>query len=174
MLDLLRQRRSIRKFTDKKIETEKINILKEALVRSPTSKNSKPWTFIFVEDKEMLRKLSRSKPHGSSFLSGAPLGIVICGDSEKSDVWVEDCSIASIIVQLAAQSIGLGSCWIQIRKRQYNDTRSSEAYIQGLLGIPENRHVESVIAIGYPAHTRAGAADNELDYHKIRMEKFSS
>lgn len=171
MIDLLRQRRSIRKFTDRKIESEKINILKEALVRSPTSKNSKPWTFIFVEDKDMLNKLSLSKPHGSSFLSGAPLGIVICGDKEKSDVWVEDCSIASIIVQLVAQSIGLGSCWIQIRRRQHDDNRSSEAYIQGLLGIPENLHVESIIAVGYPVRTRTGVAESELDYHKIRMEK---
>ncbi len=172
MIDLLRTRRSIRKYTDKKIEPEKIEILKEALVRSPTSKNSKPWEFILIEDKEMLHKLSQSKPHGSSFLSGAALGIVICGDSKKSDVWIEDCSIASIIVQLAAQSLGLGNCWIQIRNRNYNDSKTSEEYILELLSIPKHIHVESIIAFGYPAKTRPGVPSGDLDFHKIKTDKF--
>ncbi len=172
MIDLLRKRRSIRTYTDRKIEPEKIEILKEALVRSPTSKNSKPWEFILIEDKDMLHKLSQSKPHGASFLSGAALGIVVCGDSKKSDVWIEDCSIASIIVQLVAQSLELGNCWIQIRNRAYDNSKTSEEYIQELLGIPKNIQVESIIAFGYPAKTRPGVLKDDLDSHKIRVGKF--
>jgi nitroreductase len=107
MIELLRARRSIRQYTDKRIEPEKIEILKEAVLRSPSSRNFDPWEFIFVDDRDLLKKLSLSKRHGSKFLENAALGIVICGDGHKSDVWIEDCSIASILVQMVAQSMSL-------------------------------------------------------------------
>ena len=123
MINLLRKRRSIRVYEDRKIELEKIEILKEAILRSPSSRNINPWEFIFVDDKELLIKLSKAKEHGSEFLESAALGIVVCGNEKKSDVWIEDCSIASILVQMVAQSLGLGSCWIQIRNRMHNKER---------------------------------------------------
>ena len=52
-----------------------------------------------------------------------------------SDVWIEDCSIAAIIVHLAAESLGLGSCWIQVRNRQHNAETTSEDYVRDVLGI---------------------------------------
>lgn len=100
MIELLRNRRSIRKYTDKDIEPEKIEILKEAVLRSPSSRNFDPWEFIFVDDRGLLKQLALCKPHGAKFLEGAALGIVICADEQKSDVWIEDCSIASIFVQM--------------------------------------------------------------------------
>jgi nitroreductase len=174
MIELIRLRRSIRKFKKNQIETEKIEILKEALLRSPTSRNRKSWEFILVRDTHLLKQLSRSKPSSADFLSDAPLGIVICGDEKKSDVWIEDCSIASIILQLTAQSLGLGSCWIQIRNRQYNDIKSSESYIQELLKIPENFRVESIIAVGYPGEQKQGIPENELDGIKIHENIFKT
>ena len=54
-------------------------------------------------------------------LETAPLAVVICADETLNDAWIEDCSIASILLQLTAQSIGLGSCWIQIRNRMYSE-----------------------------------------------------
>mgnify|MGYP001068825179 CR=1 FL=1 len=119
-------------------------------------------------------KLSESKPHGASFLAEAALGIVILGDSEKSDVWVEDCSIASILVQLTAQSLGLGTCWIQIRNRSYNKDVTSEEYIQAFLKIPDHIKVESIIAFGYPTEERSGVTKEELDYSKIRKDVYFS
>jgi nitroreductase len=114
MLDILRNRRSIRRFKDKEIEQELIERLKEAALRSPTSRGINPWRFLFVTDRALLEELSRAKESGSSFLKGARLGVVIIAMEGESDVWVEDCSIASIILQLTGQSLGLGSCWIQI------------------------------------------------------------
>ena len=172
MIELLRARRSIRKYTDKPIESEKIEILKEAVLRSPSSRNFDPWEFIFVDDRELLKKLALSKRHGSKFLENAALGIVICGDGQKSDVWVEDCSIASILVQMVAQSIGLGSCWIQIRKRMFDDQRTSEDYIRNLLNVPNHVHVESIIAIGYPAETREPIPHQKLKDDKVRFNRF--
>ena len=173
MIDLLRQRRSIRKYINRKIEPEKIELLKEAILRSPSSRNINPWEFIFIEDKVLLKVLSHSRHDGSSsFLIDAALGIVVCGNSDKSDTWIEDCSIASIIVQLAAQSLGLGSCWIQIRNRNFEHGRTAEDLIQELLGIPDHMQVLSIISIGYPAEKREGLPEDQLNYKKIKIGKY--
>jgi len=172
MIELLRNRRSIRKYKDKSIEPEKIELLKEAVLRSPSSRNFDPWEFIFVDDREILKRLAQCKPHGARFLENAALGVVVCADQQKSDVWIEDCSIASILLQMTAQSIGLGSCWIQIRKRAYDDTTTSEDYIKDLLKIPGNMKVESIISIGYPAEKREPVSKEELKYEKIRLNNY--
>ena len=98
-ISLIQKRRSIRKFQRKKVETEKVDMLVEAALRSPSSMGRNPWEFIFVTDQSLLEKLSRAKPHGSAFLKDAPLGIVVCADPETSDVWVEDASIAAIFLR---------------------------------------------------------------------------
>ena len=108
MLDILRERRSIRRYTDREIETEKIELIKEAALRSPSSRGLNPWRFLFVTDRALLAELSRAKESGSSFLKGASLCVVVCAAQGESDVWVEDCSIAAIILQLTGQSLGLG------------------------------------------------------------------
>ena len=105
MIEILRTRRSIRKYENKAIDGGSVDILKEALLRCPSSRGINPWTFIFVDEPELLQQLSQAKEQGSAFLKDAALGIVVCGDETKSDAWVEDCSIASIVVQLAAHSL---------------------------------------------------------------------
>jgi len=80
MLDLLRKRRSIRRYRDEDIEPEVVELLKEAALRSPTSRNFRPWRFVFVTDRGKLAALSRAKESGSSFLAGARLGVVVCAD----------------------------------------------------------------------------------------------
>ena len=168
MLDTLRRRRSIRRYKDKEIEPEKIELLKEAALRAPSSRGINPWQLVFVTDIALLEKLSNAKEHGSSFLKGARLGVVVCADESQSDVWIEDCSIASIILQLTASSLNLGSCWIQIRNRMHSDELSSEDYIKRTLNLPENTRVESIISIGYPDEEKMPVAKEELDYHKIQ------
>jgi len=172
MIEILRTRRSIRKYEKKTIDKNMLDILKEALLRSPSSRGINPWTFIFVDDRNLLQHLSQAKEHGSGFLKDAELGIVICGDETKSDVWVEDCSIASIVLQLTAHSLGLGTCWIQIRKRSYTKEISSEKYIQELLNIPEHVRVECMVSIGYPAQIKTPLPFRRLDFDKIKYNGF--
>jgi nitroreductase len=171
MIELLRSRRSIRKYEKKAINKDSIEIIKEALLRSPSSRGIKPWSFIFVDDPDLLKKLSKAKEHGSDFLKDAALGIIICGDEEKSDAWIEDCSIASIITQLTAQSLGLGSCWIQIRNRMHSGDFSAEDYILDLLGLPINTKIECIISIGYPAEKKNPVSKDELEYSKISYNR---
>ncbi|MDY6823014.1 MAG: nitroreductase family protein [Thermodesulfobacteriota bacterium] len=168
MIEILRKRRSIRVYEEKPIAPEMIAVLKEALLRSPSSRNIRPWEFLFIEDNILLEKLSRSKPHGAGFLKNAALGIVICGESNVSDVWVEDCSIASIIGHLTAESLGLGSCWIQIRNRDHDGTTTAEAYIRDILGLADNLCIESILAVGYPAKKKAGIAEDDLPWQKVK------
>jgi len=169
---LIEKRRSIRKFLDKPVETQKIDKIIEAALRAPSSRGFNPWEFIFVTDQTILGLLSKSKPHGSSFLKNAALGIVVLADEKKCDVWVEDSSIASIFIQLAAQALELGSCWIQIRKRMHDDSISAEDYVRNLLQIPETLRVESMIAIGYPGDQKAAHKKNKLQYEKIYHNQY--
>ena len=173
-LSLIQKRRSIRKYQEKPVEAEKIDMLIEAALRSPSSKGFNHWEFIVVTDQSVLDKLSKAKPHGASFLKKAPLGIVVCADPEKCDVWVEDASIASIFIHLAAESIGLGSCWIQIRKRMHDQVKTSQAYIRGLLNIPENLNVESIVAIGYPAEKKSSHRKEDLEFKKVHYDLYGN
>ncbi len=171
-IDLLRKRRSCRQFQDKKVEQEKIDILIEAMLRAPSSRSLNPWEFIVVQNKETLQQLSLAKPHGAAFLKNAALGIVVCADPDKCDVWVEDCSIASILLHLEATDLDLGSCWIQIRKREHDEQKSAEAHVADTLGLVDGMVVEAIVAIGYPAQESTGHPDSSLLQDRVSFEQF--
>ncbi len=171
-IDLLRKRRSCRQFQDKPVEQEKIDLLVEAMLRAPSSRSLNPWEFVVVQDKDTLQHLSLAKPHGAAFLGKAALGIVICADPKKCDIWVEDCSIASILLHLEATDLGLGSCWIQIRKREHDEEQSAESYISNILNIPKGKVVAAIIAIGYPSRENKGHPESSLMMDKVTFEKY--
>jgi nitroreductase len=168
----LRSRRSIRVFEKAPLAKEQIVTLKESLLRSPTSRGRNPWQFVMIDEPALLEKISRAKMHGSNFLAGANIAFIICGDEEISDVWIEDCSIAAITLQYTAHSLGLGSCWAQIRLRDHDEANSAEAYLQQLLNIPSHVRVASVIGIGQPAENKNGHAENDLAKDKFHLNKY--
>lgn len=174
MIDILRSRRSIRKYVKKAIDRESLKLIEEALLRSPSSRGVNPWRFILVDDPELLEQLSEAKQHGSQFLKGAALGIVVCADEAESDVWIEDCSVASIVAQLVAHSLGLGSCWIQIRNRFHSSGITAEDYIRGLLSIPEGAKILSIISIGYPAEAKPHVPEERLEQAKIMRNRYTA
>jgi nitroreductase len=167
MLEILRDRRSIRRYKDRQIEVEKIEQLKEAALRAPSSRGINPWRFGFVTDKPMLEKLSSAKESGSGFLKDAALGVVVAAKQGESDVWVEDCSIAAIILQLTGCSMGLGSCWIQIRNRRHSSNMSAEDYVKQTLALPDELLVECIISFGYPDEVKRPIVAADLDRSKI-------
>lgn len=171
-MELLRKRRSIRNFEQSPIEENKIDLLIEALLRSPTSKGRQPWEFVLVTDPDLIASLASAKPKGADFLAKAPLCIVICGDPGISDVWVEDCAVAATIVQLAAEDLGLGSCWSQIRRRQHETGGSSSSVLRRQLGLPEHLEVASIIGIGYPLATIAPHGENIIAENKIHRNTY--
>jgi len=172
MIELLRKRRSIRKFSAEKIAPDTIEVIVEAALRAPSSRSINPWEFVVVDDPALLKKLSEAKQHGSEFLGKAPLAIVVCADSGKSDVWIEDSSIAAILIQLSALSLGLGSCWAQIRNREHDHQKTAEKYVQDLLGLPEQIKVECILGIGHPAERKRAVSADELQRDKIRSNRW--
>jgi len=170
--DLLKTRRSIRKYLPMTVEPDKISKITKAVLMSPASKRSNPWEFIVIQEKDTLRKLADSRDHGSQFLAESPLGIVIIADTTKSDIWIEDASIAAIIMQLQAHDLGLGSCWIQVYGRNKNESTTSEEYIRDLLGIPSHYAVLNIISIGYPNEERKPYDEEKLPSEKIHTERF--
>lgn len=173
LYELLKSRRSVRKFEDREIEKEKVDLIIKSALLSPSSRGIRPWEFIVVNDKETIKKLSQCKEYDSAFLSGAPLAIVVVADHASSDVWVEDASIASAIIHLAAHSTGLGSCWIQVRERFHAKDIKSEDYVSEVLGIPEKSSVLSIVAIGYPDENKKAYNDDGLLYGKVHYNKFN-
>jgi len=120
----------------------------------------------------MLIKLSECRSQSSRMLADAPLGIIVIADNTKSDVWLEDASIASIIMQLQAHELGLGSCWIQVYGRDKDDHTTSEVYIRDLFHIPECYNVLCILSIGYPNEERKPYDTDKLAFHKIHSEMF--
>jgi len=173
MIELLRKRRSIRKFRHEKIAPELVETIVEAALRAPSSRGINPWEFILVDDPAIMEHLSGAKQHGAEFLKNAPLGIVVCADSTKSDVCIEDCSIAAIIIQLTALSLGLGSCWAQIRNRRHRSGIDAEAFVKELLGMPAEIMVEAIVGIGHPAEKKMPVKAESLQRAKIRRNSWS-
>jgi nitroreductase len=170
--DLIRKRRSIRRFTDAPVETAKIDQIIKAILRAPSSRSLNPWEFVVVDQRRILDRLAACKPHGASFLRQATLGIVICADAAQSDVWVEDASIATIYAHLAATELDLGSCWVQVRKRMADEQQTAAAYIAGLLELPERLTVEAIMAIGYAAENKDPHPTEDLPFDKVHYNRY--
>lgn len=170
--NLITTRRSIRKFTDETIKPEEVELILKAGLKSPSSKNAKPWHFIAVEDKEMLEKLSVCKKASGKFIAQCPLAVVVTGDPLTSDVWVEDTSIASIMMQLQAEDLNIGSCWVQVRGRNTENGVSSEEYVKDLLNIPMQLQVLAIIAFGYKEQQKPPIDDEKLDWTKVHIGKY--
>lgn len=172
MIDLLKSRRSIRKYSQREIEPEKIDSILKAGLLAPSSRGLNPWEFIVIKNKQTLEKLSVSKQIGSLFLAKSPVAIVVIADTNLSDVWIEDCSITAILMQLQAQKLGLGSCWVQARNRLNNENIQTDEYIKKLLNIPDKYGVCCVLSFGYPDEIKQSYDDKSIDFKKVHSEIF--
>lgn len=170
---LIINRRSTRKFTEEPLSPEQVEMIMKAALMSPASKSANPWQFLLVEDKEMLDKLSYCKKSSSRLIAGCALAIVVLANPLTSDVWIEDSSIASIMIQLQAEDLGLGSCWVQVRERYTMSNTPSDEYIRELFDIPMQLQVLSVIAIGHKAQERPPFDKEKLQWEKIHIGKFN-
>ena len=146
ILEVIKARRSIRKYKAGPVSEEEINKILEAGRWAPSADNSQPWGFIVLRSQEVREKLADILTWGS-FLSGAPLGIVVSVDPGVSSHHVEDGAAATQNMLLEAHSLGLGACWLAIYGEEY------EASAKKLLNVPEKERLVCAIAIGHPAET---------------------
>ncbi|MEG1586360.1 MAG: nitroreductase family protein [Bacteroidales bacterium] len=170
--DLLVQRRSIRKYTEEPLTPDQVKLILEAALLSPAGKRKNPWQFIVVEDKEVLKLLAKAKEHGATPIEGASLAIVVLCDANISDTWIEDGSIASTLIQLQCEALGLGSCWIQMRDRFSAEGRRAEDVIREILSIPFGIEVLSIISVGHKAEEKKPYDPDKLQWEKVHIGKW--
>lgn len=166
------KRRSIRKYTPELLTSDETKLILEAALLSPTSKNKHSWDFIAIEDKDTLKALSLCKPHSAAFIADAAMAVVIAGNPLISNACVEDASIAAINMQMQAEELGIGSCWVQVRNRNYSETITSGEYINDLLNIPMPLEVVCVISFGKKEKERTPADIKNLKWEKVHIGKY--
>lgn len=173
LLQLMLNRRSIRKYTGEPIPEDKIRLILQAGLSSATSKNRKPWEFVVVQEKETLQTLAKCRVGTARMLENAGCAIVVFANTEVTpDVWAEDCSIAMSNMHLMADALELGSCWIQGRCREAENGQTTEVFCRELLGVPERFALEAILSIGVPAERPKGYTVEDLKEEKIHWEKF--
>ena len=172
LLEIMQNRRSIRKYTGEEVTEEKLRTILQAGLLSASSRGRRPWEFIVVKEKTMLEKMSQCRVGSAKMLAGADTAVVVLGMEDETDVWVEDCSIVMSNMHLMADSLGVGSCWVQGRLRQTPDGQTTEEYLRELLGFPENYRLEAILSLGMPKTRKPATALDELDMDKIHFERY--
>lgn len=166
------QRHSIRRYKDQPVSADDVKTILEAALLSPSSKSARPWQFVVVEDKDMLTRLADCKQFGTKPVSTAAFAVVVTVDPAKSDVYVEDATVAAIFMHLQAADLGLGSCWIQVRGRFAADGESSETVVCELLDIPEEMAVECIVTFGYIDEQRRPVDPEKLLWEKVHIGRW--
>lgn len=162
-LSTIKQRRSTRAFKEEQIEDSELQTVVEAGTYAPSARNQQAWHFTVVQNKEMLTNLSREAKKAAlqidneyirqaasnenfNIFYGAPTVVIVSGD-EKAMVIDADCAAANQNMLLAAQSVGLGSCWINFVLFLFNGPVGEQYKKQ--LGIPDGYKPFCSVALGY-------------------------
>ena len=155
LLELLKQRKSVREFLDRPVEREKIMMSLEAARVAPSACNSQPWKFIVVDDRELKRKLCKTAFSGiysiNSFCKTAPVIVAVVSEKSKflariggmfrgTKYYLIDIGIACEHFVLQAEDLGLGTCWIG----WFN-----ESAVKSMLNVPHSKKIDILIALGY-------------------------
>lgn len=172
LLELAQKRRSIRRYTNEKIDRATIdNILKVAMF-SPSSYGQNPVEFVVIEDKATLAKLAKCKRIGAPSIAASAATVVVMADTSKGELWVEDASVAASYILLAAEHYGIGACWNQVRLRDGQRLSTSDE-IKELLNVPSRFEVLCFIALGHKGEQKAPHTEKELDFGRIHFGNYS-
>lgn len=149
-IQAIMSRRSIRRYTDKKIPDKTIITLLKAAMNAPSAHNRQPWHFIVVDDRDLLKKVPEYHQY-SKMLKNASHAIVVLGDTkiQETEFWIHDCSAASENILIAANALDLGAVWLGVHP--------NEALISGtkkLFNVPDNVIPLGIISLGYPEETK--------------------
>ena len=150
---ILDSRRSVRKFLAGKVEKEKLQRIVDMALQAPSSRNSRSTRLVVVEDSALLEKMSQMRDYGSAFMKDAQAAIVVMGDKNATDLWLDNCAITATILQLAVVDEGLASCWVHVNDRpclkDVPEGAKADDYLRELLGISDNYGILCAVALGY-------------------------
>src|SRR5258708_709499 len=144
--DAIRTKRAVRRFLDKRLPGDVTRAILNAGRRSQSSKNGQPWQFIAIQDKAILRDLSKLG-QWAGHLAGAALAVAILTPDPREKFQVMfDAGQSAAFMQLAAWELGIGSCLASI----YEPERA-----RAVLGFPPEWHMRIALSFGYPQHDGA-------------------
>lgn len=138
---------SVRDYLDARVEPDKVDLMLKAAMHAPSAMNQQAWEFIVVDDREMLRELSKTTPFAQP-VSKAPMAIVVMGNRDNMKVpqmWEQDLGACVENLMLGATSVGLGSVWIGVAP-----IRERMNAIADLFDLTENLMPYAIVAVGYP------------------------
>jgi nitroreductase len=150
-LNTIFARKSVRSFKSDAVPDEKLRMLVRAGMAAPTAVDKRPWEFIVVKDRTVLKQLADALPY-AKMAEKAAAAIIVAGDVKKqwggmeSDYWIMDCSAATQNILLAAESMGLGAVWTAVYPE---DSRVRS--VRQILGIPSHVVPLNVIPLGIQA-----------------------
>jgi nitroreductase len=151
IIEILINRRSIRRYTGQEIEDTILQEVIKAGMYAPSAVNKQPWHFILVRNKQQLNRIASVHPY-ASMLPGASAAIVVCGDEQLANTpayWPVDCAAATENMLIAAHGLGLGGVWLGVYPRE----ERIEA-IAKLFELPGHIHPFAIISLGYPAEAK--------------------
>jgi len=143
--DAIRSRRNVRRYADRPIEPSDLDRLLEAGRRTPSSVNQQAWDFVAVTDRERLRELSsiwRYAAHVGTSAAAVALIVPVSDDRDERDTYWYDIGQATMSIMLAAADLGIGSGHASV---------GDQAMARRILGLPEDREVAILVALGYPS-----------------------
>lgn len=171
MLELALKRRSTRRYTNEKISDALLNEVMKVALLAPSSWGKHPVEFVVVRDKKVIRQLAQCKRMGAGPLANADVAVVVVVDRKDCELWIEDGSVASSFLLLAAEHYGLGACWIQMRGRA-GQAASADEEIKDLLDIPAQFGVLNVIALGIKGENKLARNENDISTGNLHYEKY--
>ena len=163
-MDLVKKRRSIRKYKPEPVPKEDIEYILEAARQAPSWANRQCWRYIVVSDEATRKKITMRE-----WAAKAPIVIVGCGDPTKAGnldgrpYYMLDMGISMEHLVLAAAEKGLGTCWI--------GGQFDEKVVREALGIPESHRVVALTPLGYPDESPA-AKDRKPLAELVTWEKW--
>jgi nitroreductase len=167
LIDVIKSRRSIRRFTGEVINEEILKSVLEAGFQAPSAHNLHPQHFIVIRDQESLEAIA-SKHKYAKMLPKSGCGIVVCGDRNKQSkegLLVADCSAAIQNMLLVAHSIDLGAVWIGI-----HPIDGFEQMIRDTIDLPDHILPVGMIAIGYRDENKEMI--DRFDESRIHLESW--
>ena len=109
--------------------------------------------FLVVDDPVLVARMAEMRDYGSAFLKGAPLAVLVLGDTSASDLWRENAAISATVLQLACVDEGLASCWVHVngrpRRKDAPDGERAADYLRTFLPVPDGCEPLCAIALGY-------------------------
>lgn len=139
----------------------------------PAGKGKKPWRFVVVEDAKTISRLAQARDPKQKLFDTASLVIAVFGDPSIADTWVEDCSVAMTNMHLAADALGLGSCWVQARMRTAALTVCPRATTCAACSThPEGLSLEAMLVVGNICEHPAPHTAADIDMSLVSWESF--